>query len=92
MEARLIDTTSTAHDDALAHCLIAIELSKASWVVRQTCKSSLDSPHISARDDRCQQRRYSDPPRNFPERISFALNHIPASLPGLVLATANFEA
>jgi len=45
MEARLIDTTSTAHDDALAHCLIAIELSKASWVVRQTCKSSLDSPH-----------------------------------------------
>jgi transposase len=33
MEARLVDTTSTAHNDALARCLIAIELSKASWVV-----------------------------------------------------------
>ena len=33
MEARLVDTTLTAHDDALARCLIAIELSKASWVV-----------------------------------------------------------
>jgi transposase len=33
MEARLVDTTSTAHNDALACCLIAIELSKASWVV-----------------------------------------------------------
>ena len=33
MEARLVDTTSTARNDALARCLIAIELSKASWVV-----------------------------------------------------------
>jgi len=33
MEVRLVDTTSTAHNDALARCLIAIELSKASWVV-----------------------------------------------------------
>jgi len=33
MEARLVDTTSTARHDALARCLIAIELSKASWVV-----------------------------------------------------------
>src|SRR5215831_19091658 len=33
MEARLVDTTSTTHNDALARCLIAIELSKASWVV-----------------------------------------------------------
>ena len=33
MEARLVDTTSTARNDAPARCLIAIELSKASWVV-----------------------------------------------------------
>ena len=33
MEARLVDTPSTAHNDAPARCLIAIELSKASWVV-----------------------------------------------------------
>ena len=33
MEARLVDTTPTARNDALARCLIAIELSKASWVV-----------------------------------------------------------
>ena len=33
METRLVDTTSTARNDALARCLIAIELSKASWVV-----------------------------------------------------------
>jgi|307.fasta_scaffold37286_1 transposase len=33
MEARLVDTTSTAGNDAPARCLIAIELSKASWVV-----------------------------------------------------------
>ena len=33
MEARLVDTTSTERNDALARCLIAIELSKASWVV-----------------------------------------------------------
>src|SRR5262249_40222952 len=32
-EAGLVDTTSTARNDALAGCLIAIELSKASWVV-----------------------------------------------------------
>lgn len=33
MEVRLVDTTSTARNDALACCLIAIELSKASWMV-----------------------------------------------------------
>ena len=33
MEARLVDTPSTARNDAVARCLIAIELSKASWVV-----------------------------------------------------------
>jgi hypothetical protein len=33
MEVRLVDTASTAHDDASARCLIAIELSKSSWVV-----------------------------------------------------------
>jgi transposase len=33
MEARLVAPTSTARNDALACCLIAIELSKASWVV-----------------------------------------------------------
>jgi transposase len=33
MEVRLVHTTSTVGDDALAACLIAIELSKASWVV-----------------------------------------------------------
>jgi len=33
MEVRLVSTTSTVRDDALAACLIAIELSKASWVV-----------------------------------------------------------
>jgi transposase len=33
MEARLVATTSTARNDAVARCLIAIELSKASWVV-----------------------------------------------------------
>src|SRR5712675_2801138 len=33
MEVRLVDTTSTAHDDASARCLIAIELSKTSWIV-----------------------------------------------------------
>jgi transposase len=33
MEVRLVTTTSTVRDDALAACLIAIELSKASWVV-----------------------------------------------------------
>jgi transposase len=33
MEGRLVDTPSTARNDALARCLIAIELSKASWVV-----------------------------------------------------------
>src|SRR5882762_959842 len=33
MEARLVDTTPTVRNDALARCLIAIELSKASWVV-----------------------------------------------------------
>src|ERR1700687_781043 len=33
MEVRLVDTASTARDDARAYCLIAIELSKTSWVV-----------------------------------------------------------
>jgi hypothetical protein len=33
MESRLVDTTPTTRNDALARCLIAIELSKASWVV-----------------------------------------------------------
>jgi len=33
MEARLANTLSTARDDATAFCLIAIELSKTSWVV-----------------------------------------------------------
>jgi transposase len=33
MEVRLAATTPTVRDDALAACLIAIELSKASWVV-----------------------------------------------------------
>ncbi len=33
MEVRLVDTASTARDDARAYCLIAIELSKMSWVV-----------------------------------------------------------
>src|SRR5215470_7553994 len=33
MEARLVNTTSSARNDAPARCLIAIELSKASWVV-----------------------------------------------------------
>jgi transposase len=33
MEARLVATTSTAGNDAVTRCLIAIELSKASWVV-----------------------------------------------------------
>src|SRR5262252_5294467 len=33
MEARLVNITSTARNDAPARCLIAIELSKASWVV-----------------------------------------------------------
>jgi transposase len=33
MEVRLVDATSTAPDDARARCLIAIELSKTSWVV-----------------------------------------------------------
>jgi transposase len=33
MEVRLVNTTSTARDDGPARCLIAIELSKSSWVV-----------------------------------------------------------
>ena len=33
MEVRLVDTASTAGDDARVRCLIAIELSKSSWVV-----------------------------------------------------------
>lgn len=46
MEARLVDTPSTARDDAPARCLIAIELSKASWVVGvQTPLSNKTSQH-----------------------------------------------
>jgi transposase len=33
MEVRLVDAALTARDDAAARCLIAIELSKTSWVV-----------------------------------------------------------
>src|SRR5258708_29297327 len=46
MEVRLVDTASTAHDDASARCLIAIELSKSSWVVGvQTPLSNKTSQH-----------------------------------------------
>ena len=46
MEARLVDTTPTARNDALARCLIAIELSKTSWVVGvQTPSSGRTSEH-----------------------------------------------
>ena len=46
MESRLVDTTPTTRNDALARCLIAIELSKASWVVgMQTPLSSKTSQY-----------------------------------------------
>ena len=46
MEVRLVDTASTAREDAPARCLIAIELSKASWVVGvQTPLSSKTSQY-----------------------------------------------
>ena len=46
MESRLVDTTPTTRNDALSRCLIAIELSKASWVVGvQTPLSSKTSQY-----------------------------------------------
>ena len=46
MESHLVDTTPTTRNDALSRCLIAIELSKASWVVGvQTPLSSKTSQY-----------------------------------------------